>query len=220
MSSRNAIALFFLNIVAGTAAKDRQRFEPGEEFVFQMEEAAGLPHREIKVIIDPKAQSCGWANTIAGENIIGLEPDCWQAHDADYQAAVLAHELGHIHRGHTQHGGGASKLQQLEADELGGYALGMMGASLRQALAHATVTLIGDSGPDPPRAFRIEATTNGWELSQRALQDESKPFWKPEAVEPSASVSAARNWFGIDVHSFLIGCVCTFAFVLFIGRGR
>lgn len=47
--------------------------------------------------------------------------------------AVMAHEIGHHLQGHTLKPGGSRPPIELEADEWSGWALGKLGASLRQA---------------------------------------------------------------------------------------
>lgn len=212
---KSAAALILLSLAQAAAG---QRFEAGETFVREMEQAARLPDRNIKVIFDPTAKSCGWASSSGGANVIALEPRCMDSHDADYRASVLAHELAHVHRGHAFTPGGATKRQQLEADELGGFAIGMLGGSERQALAHPVTTSV-DNGVDPPRAERIAAAQHGWQLAQAILQDEK--FWTPESAKGGGpSPPGKTTFFGMDSHSFLCGLVIGMLTAMFLGRGR
>ncbi|MGI1671373.1 MAG: hypothetical protein K6L74_13760 [Neptuniibacter sp.] len=94
--------------------------------------------------------------------------------------AVMAHEIGHHLQGHTIKPGGSRPPIELEADEWSGWALGKLGASLRQAKS------IWSSNPNAPGSSthpaardRLSAIEKGW---KRARQDKTDPA--PQPVKP------------------------------------
>ena len=84
--------------------------------------------------------------------------------------AIMAHEIGHHLQGHTLTKEGSRPRLELQADKYSGYVLGLMGASLDEAIS-ALKTLSPGPGSEthPSRSARLAAGTNGWKKAQETL---------------------------------------------------
>lgn len=94
---------------------------------------------------------------------------------------ILAHEVGHHLAAHTYVSGASNHARELEADRFAGMALGRLGATIDQARAWAIGLSEAGSKTHPPRADRLVAIREGWDLAKARIRVERgrcTPGWE------------------------------------------
>ena len=80
--------------------------------------------------------------------------------------SVMAHEIAHHLEAHTIRPGGSNREHELEADEVAGWMLRKLGATLAEAQALFMTFDQQGTATHPPRSARLAAVANGWTRAQ------------------------------------------------------
>jgi len=87
---------------------------------------------------------------------------------------TLAHEIAHHAGSHLFVRNQTSHERELQADYLAGFALGRIGATLKESLSTNRDLSEGGSASHPPKANRDQAVTDGWLDARREVAWERK----------------------------------------------
>ncbi|MGQ0674066.1 MAG: M48 family metalloprotease [Hyphomicrobium sp.] len=153
---------------ASTIRRSFQSDNAAQKVLKRILGAAGLAGLEDRIVLRASAETPDAAAFIDnGERIIFYNAEFMQSLAGQSvnnwpMIAVLAHEIGHHIRFHTEVAGRAHEFE-LEADYQAGFILRRMGANLTEAQS-AFRTIGADAGTvsHPPRAQRLQAVTLGW----------------------------------------------------------
>ena len=177
-----AATAFLLTQPAAARMIDINKLEEHPEmtaFVRKVLALTGL-HNDVPVLVDPKAESCGYATTKGGREYIGVNLECvgplrvsipYEGYNW-YAVGVLTHEIGHLLGGHTANGANSHR-EENEADEWAAWAMYRLGASMPQARSFFSSLSREGSKSHPARAVRIASVMRGW---SRARENETAPI--------------------------------------------
>lgn len=143
------------------------------EVVALVENILAYSGLEMNFILEEKP---GYENASAvirnGQRYLLYDPE-WlreiaRDHDTDWvRLGVLAHEIGHHVQGHTLDEEGSKPPNELQADRYAGFVLGLMGATLPEAMTSMEHHHEKASRTHPGKQDRVKATLEGWERARR-----------------------------------------------------